>query len=160
MHTLTLMRHAKSSWDDPQIGDHERLLSGRGKKAAYTMACRMKKSGYTPDFVLTSSARRAVETAQRMFECFGNPVPHFSTPLLYESGVRDYLDVIREIDDRYGHLLVIAHNPTIESLAELMGSPLRKMSTAAYVRFAVPVSWSELTLKSFPVLASDFPKSS
>ena len=66
MRTLTLMRHAKSSWDDPAVGDHDRPLNGRGKKAAKVMAERLKSSGYKPDLVVVSSALRARETAEAL----------------------------------------------------------------------------------------------
>ena len=66
MRTLLLLRHAKSSWKDPTVHDHDRPLNRRGRQAARTMGEFMKARGLVPDLILTSSAVRAQETVQRV----------------------------------------------------------------------------------------------
>lgn len=159
MRTLTLMRHAKSSWDDPSLGDHERLLNARGAKAAVAMAARLKKRGYQPDLVLVSSAQRTQLTAARLQDRYDGMLQLKTEPLLYESSPQVYAEVIRGVDDSVEHLMLIGHNPTIEWLASSLGGRECRMPTAAYIRFGIPQPWSAFSLDIFPVLDYDFPKS-
>ncbi|HET7928962.1 MAG TPA: histidine phosphatase family protein, partial [Actinomycetota bacterium] len=72
MSRLLLLRHAKSSWDDPSLSDHERPLAPRGHRAAESMAEHLRSSVPHPDLVLCSSALRTRETLDRMSEAFGD----------------------------------------------------------------------------------------
>ena len=65
MRQLLLLRHAKSSWDDPALSDHARPLNARGRRAATAMAQAMRELGLAPDIVLVSSARRTLQTLKR-----------------------------------------------------------------------------------------------
>src|SRR5437868_8884110 len=71
---LYLMRHAKSSWDDPGVDDHDRPLAPRGKQAMKLMARRLRKEGVHPDLVLCSSAKRARQTLERILPSLGGGV--------------------------------------------------------------------------------------
>ena len=159
MRTLTLMRHAKSSWDDAALSDHDRPLNGRGKKAAKTMAERLKKSGYRPDLVIVSSALRTQETAEALQKRFGGKLTVRVEPKLYEAGAEAYADVIRGVDDGVKHLMLIGHNPTIEWMAETLCGQYRQMPTAAYLRVRIPASWADFRFEILNVLDYDFPKS-
>ena len=159
MRTLTLMRHAKSSWDDPAVGDHDRPLNGRGKKAAKVMAERLKSSGYKPDLVVVSSALRARETAEALQKHYHDQLNVRIEPKLYEAGAEVYTDVIRGVGKEVKHLMLIGHNPTIEWIAEALCGSYKRMPTAAYLRVKIPFSWSDFKLKTLDVLDYDFPKS-
>jgi phosphohistidine phosphatase len=159
MRTLTLMRHAKSSWDDPSVSDHDRPLNGRGKKAAKTMAERLKDSGYEPDLVIVSSARRTQETAEALRKRYGKTLTIRTEPRLYEAEAEAYADVIRGVDDKIKHLMIIGHNPTVEWMAEALGGGSEGMPTAAYIRLEIPSKWGDFRFETLNVLAYDFPKS-
>lgn len=157
--TLTLMRHAKSSWKDDTLHDHDRPLNRRGEKAAQTMACRLRDRGYLPDLILVSSARRTQLTAQALFECYDEKLPYRSTEALYEASVADIMTVIRGVDASCGALMLIGHNPATQMLADTLAGSDYAMPTAAYIRFEITQPWDAFDLHPCRVLEYDFPKS-
>lgn len=157
--TLTLMRHAKSSWEDEALPDHERPLNHRGEKAAKTMACRLKESGYVPNLVIVSSATRTQQTAEALNKCYNETLPIQSESLLYEADIERVVDVIRAVDKSVAHLMLVGHNPVTEMLADRLANRSYGMPTAAYIRFDIPVPWHDFTLDTYEVIAYDFPKS-
>lgn len=159
MRTLTLMRHAKSSWDDMTLADHERPLNRRGEKAAVLMAKRLREEGYLPDLVLISSARRTQQTAEALQNVYGGHLQLVTEPMLYEASPADYRLVIRRVDDAVSHLMMIGHNPTIEQMASMLSGREVTMPTAAYIRFEIPTPWREFTMTRYSETAYDFPKS-
>ncbi|MHC3993260.1 SixA phosphatase family protein [Thiomicrolovo sp. ZZH C-3] len=159
MRTLTLMRHAKSSWDDPALGDHERPLNARGRKAAKTMAQRLHAEPYTPDLVLVSSALRTRQTAEALQKAYDGALAVQTEPLLYEATSETYAEVIRKVDDAVDALMIIGHNPTLEWIAETLGGKAVHMPTAAYIRFEIPCRWSAFEFERYKTLAYDYPKS-
>jgi phosphohistidine phosphatase len=159
MHTLTLMRHAKSSWDDPALSDHDRPLNGRGKKAAKRMAERLKDAGYIPDLLIVSSALRAQQTAKALQKRYDGELNVRTEPLLYEASAQTYADVIRGVGEEVKHLMLIGHNPTIAEIAGMLGAGSLEMPTAAYIRFEIPGEWSGFRFETFNILDYDFPRS-
>jgi phosphohistidine phosphatase len=114
---LYLLRHAKSSWDDPGVEDHDRPLNPRGRDAARRLATHFRISGIRPDLVLCSSAARAVETLAPISEAVGL---HERTRIdtgIYGASAGQLLERLRELDDRVGSVLVIGHNPGLQELA-------------------------------------------
>lgn len=159
MRTLTLMRHAKSSWDDASLIDHDRPLNKRGEKAAKTMAKRLKASGYLPDLVIVSSALRAQQTAQALQGVYGGQLRLMTEPALYEAALSDYETVIRRVDESITHLMMIGHNPTMERLASELSGRDVMMPTAAYIRFEINRAWCDFRLGRYAMTDYDFPKS-
>ena len=113
--TLILIRHAKSSWDDPAADDHARVLNARGRSAAPTIGGWLAAQGHIPDVVLCSDAARTRETA-------GLILPHLSpeptlqiTPKLYHASPDTMLDLIHRQTTRA--VALIGHNPGIGLLA-------------------------------------------
>lgn len=154
-----LMRHAKSSWDDSSLCDHDRPLNDRGRKAAAVMASRLKAEGYRPDLVLLSGATRTVQTAEALQNVYGDLLPLRTAPELYEAKADAYVQAIRQTDSSVNHLLLIAHNPTIERVVQHLSGRDYRMPTAAYVRFACPGAWEKFALSYCHVDAYDYPKS-
>jgi len=115
VHRLLLLRHAKSSWADPGIRDHDRPLNDRGRRAAAAMGEHLRAQSWQPDVVLCSSARRACETAALL------DLPSSAELVvehdLYLADPDTVLHRIRAVDDRAGTVLVIGHNPTMHELA-------------------------------------------
>ncbi|EDP66269.1 hypothetical protein BAL199_25019 [alpha proteobacterium BAL199] len=117
MLTLHLLRHAKSSWDDLGIRDHDRPLSDRGERAAVAMAAYLRQEGITPDLVLCSTARRTVDTLAALRSALPKAVRTKITRDLYEVGSEALLDRLRGVSDEVGVLMVVGHNPGLEDLA-------------------------------------------
>ncbi len=154
MRQLILMRHAKSSWDDPKLSDHARPLNLRGKRAARAMRGALVSAGVAPDVVLVSSARRALQTMESLLPWQGRPlVAPMDT--LYLAPAAQILDVLRDADEAKHTLLVIAHNPGLYDLAlRLVGpdapdsEPVRRLSesypSGAAAIFEVIRPWEDL----------------
>lgn len=118
MRTLSLLRHAKSSWDDPELSDHERGLNGRGLRDAPRMGRFMRENGLVPDLVLCSDAVRTRETIGLVMAEWGGARPKVDyDPALYLAEPPGILKVLAKVDAGVGHCLVVGHNPGLEDLA-------------------------------------------
>jgi phosphohistidine phosphatase len=117
MLTLSLLRHAKSSWDVRGQPDAERPLNPRGRAAAPLMGRHMAALGLVPDRILCSTAMRARETAALVLvEVTGAPAPSFHDALYLASPARLLAEIARSSAD-VGHLMIIGHNPGLHELA-------------------------------------------
>jgi len=156
MRQLLLLRHAKSSWDDPALSDHARPLNARGRKSAMAMAQMMRELGLSPDIVLVSSARRTLQTleAHTPFEDGALVEP---MDALYLAPWQQLLEVIQGAPDTARSLLVIGHNPGLHELALELAGPtalaaappqLRRLAegypTGALVEFTIAAHWGLL----------------
>ena len=137
--TLFLMRHAKSSWRDPGIDDHERPLLGKGKRAVHQMAAMLQAAGIAFDLVLCSTATRAVETANLLTEALAYKGPLELTRRLYLAEPSTYLEVLGELEDSVNRVLVIGHNPGISELVLRLTGQEVDMPTAALAHIELPV---------------------
>ena len=116
MKTLTLLRHAKSGWDDPVTRDFDRPLNRRGRRAARTVGAKMRKLGLAFDRVLASPARRVVETLEEVAETFGPIEPEYEQRL-YLATTETLIELLRATDESVERLLLVGHNPGMECLA-------------------------------------------
>ena len=116
MKNLTLMRHAKSGWDDPVARDFDRPLNPRGRRAARTVAEKMRAEGLGFDLVLASPARRVIETIDEVAEVFG-PLDAEYDERLYLASPATLLEIVHGADDGASRLLLVGHNPGLETLA-------------------------------------------
>lgn len=126
MKTLILMRHAKSSWKDHTLADHERPLKKRGRKAAPRMARWLAAHGLTPDRVLCSSARRTRETLELMRAATPELAEPEILPALYEAAPAALLDALRRQPEESGRVLLIAHQPGLGELLRLLARDVRR----------------------------------
>jgi phosphohistidine phosphatase len=117
MKRLFLLRHAKSSWEDSELADHDRPLAARGRRAAKLMRGHMLREGITPGLVLCSSSRRTVETLGRIAPALDEAVPTLIEQDLYAASAERLLDRLRAVEDDVESVLLIGHNPAIEDLA-------------------------------------------
>lgn len=157
---VTLVRHAKSSWEDPTLADHERPLNHRGRAAAEDMARRALHEGWAPDLLLASTAVRTCETAAYFQDVFDLPDRRVQTVAgLYNASPDTLLKVIQGIPADATDVLVFAHNPGLEDLAAtLAGRPLH-FPTCAVARFACSAAaWSRMKPADLELLHHDFPK--
>ncbi|QKV17133.1 SixA phosphatase family protein [Oricola thermophila] len=154
MNTLLLLRHAKSSWDDPLLEDFDRPLARRGREAAPAMGRLMAERGWLPDLALVSPAARARETWALLAAALPAPVEPRLEPSLYMAAPEEILALLRALDTTPETVLVIGHNPGLEECAALLAAPgsdpralarmRRKFPTAALARFAFEGPWSAL----------------
>jgi len=115
---LLLLRHAKSDWYDSSRSDIERALAERGRKAAAAMGRYLVAEGLVPDHVLCSPARRAADTWSILEAELPAPPPMRTIEALYDFGDGEaLLEVIREHGGKAGSLMIVGHNPAMESLA-------------------------------------------
>ena len=122
MGTLHLLRHAKSSWDDAAVPDHDRPLAPRGVRAARRIAAHLPSAGVHPAMVLCSSARRARQTLEALRPALGETAEVSIEPELYGADASDLLERLRRVDPRIAEVLVVAHNPGLQDLTiELSG---------------------------------------
>ena len=160
---LTLLRHAKSSWSNPGLPDHDRPLSKRGKRDAPMMGARLAARGARPSAILSSTARRALTTARRVAEALGFPLDEVrSSRSLYFAGTREILQFITEQPAEWPEIIVVGHNPGFTDLSNLLLPELRldNLPTAGFVAMDFPVrDWSEITQVRASLLYWDYPKS-
>jgi phosphohistidine phosphatase len=147
MSRLYLLRHAKSSWSDPGLADHDRPLAPRGRRAAKAIGRYLREQDVEPALVLCSTAARTRETLQRI------DVDRREERIergLYSADAEALLARLREVPDEVRSVMLIGHNPGVQDLALLLARPgpeLRaleaKFPTAALASFAV-AGWSTL----------------
>lgn len=129
MKTLTLLRHAKSGWDDPVTRDFDRPLNAKGQRAAAMMGRHMKALGLRFDHVVASPAVRVVETLEHVAQGYGSELAPAWDKRVYLASASSLLDVVRELPDAAGRVLLSGHNPGLEELVLLLagdGSALRE----------------------------------
>lgn len=139
MRTLFLMRHAKSSWRDPGIDDHERALLGKGRRAVEQAVAMIQSSGLRFDRVLSSTAVRAVETANLLTVGLSFEGALELNRRLYLAEPATYLEVLAELDETADRVLVIGHNPGISELVQRLTGEEVDMPTAALAHIELPV---------------------
>lgn len=139
MRTLSVLRHAKSSWDDPVETDFDRPLNGRGRRAAVRMGRYLRDSGLRFDRVMASPALRVRQTIEGVEEGYGRRLNALFDKRIYMASSATLLEIAQETEDDVEHLLLIGHNPGLEDLVlatardgdRLRGEVLIKYPTAA-----------------------------
>lgn len=147
MKTLYLVRHAKSSWKDPQLDDFERPLNKRGRKNAPFMGNVLKKRSILPDFIMASPANRAAMTARLIAEKINYPLEEiFYDESIYGISDGDMIDLIKAINDNVSRLMLVGHNPGMTNLANLLGDdPVSNIPTCGvYAIFLEIASWEKI----------------
>lgn len=150
-HTIYLLRHAKSSWSDSALPDHERPLAPRGRRAAKVIAKHVRQAGIEPELVLCSSAERTRETLELVRHALGDAPVQIEDELYTASSDR-LLERLRAVGDEVASVMLIGHNPALQDLALALastGAELErlhaKFPTAALATLVVPGgSWSGL----------------
>ena len=117
MLTISLLRHAKSDWSDPELGDFDRPLAPRGKKAAPLIDTYMHEQDICPDLILCSTAKRAMETLNLLKYIFDTSPAIVFEDKLYMASARQMLNLATSVSERCTHVLLIGHNPGLHILA-------------------------------------------
>ena len=131
MKTLLLLRHAKSSWKDTSVKDFDRPLNQRGLKAAPAIGRLMRKRKLQPELVLSSPAERARQTTQLVLEAAGLKTEVRYDERIYEASAARLFEIVSQIDEEGGMVMMVGHNPGFEELLEALTGEARGLSTAA-----------------------------
>jgi phosphohistidine phosphatase len=145
MKTLLVLRHAKSSWRESELSDHDRPLNKRGKRDAPRMGELIRAEDLLPDLILTSSARRALTTAELVAEASGYEGEIQVSRDLYAAGPEEFIDALCALPDGFDSVLVIGHNPGLEELVEVLTEEAPAMPTATLAQVALDIDrWVDL----------------
>ncbi len=145
MKTLLILRHAKSSWGKPHLADHDRPLNKRGKRDAPRMGYLADREGLVPDLVITSSARRAVDTAEAFAYSSGYDGDIRITRDLYHADATSFISLLGGLNDELKTVMIVGHNPGMEELLEELTGIYERMTTAAMAQIRLPVEgWRHL----------------
>jgi phosphohistidine phosphatase len=145
MKTLLLMRHAKSSWEDERLLDHDRPLNKRGEKDAPRMGRLLAEENLLPEKMLSSSALRALSTAQIVAEHSGYSKKIDVREELYHAVPDAIFKLLRELDDADGRVLVVGHNPGLEEFLEVLTGEYDLLPTASVALVELPIDhWRDL----------------
>ncbi len=149
MKTLLLMRHAKSSWKDTGVADHERPLNKRGRSDAPRMGQLLCDRELVPQVILSSSAARARQTAEALIKTSGFQGEISYLDRLYLAEADEYISALRELPDTIERVMVIGHNPGLESLLQMLSGRIESLPTAVIAHLVLPISqWSELNAET------------
>ncbi len=153
MHQLLLLRHAKSSWDDPGLADRARPLNKRGERAAAAIGRAMSELGLIPGLILASPARRSMQTLAALAP-FPRPTRIETPEPLYLADVPQLLATLRALAESEAGTLVIGHNPGLHEFAVMLVGKTRSTAdserlaqhfpTAALAEFAIAGRWQDL----------------
>jgi phosphohistidine phosphatase len=164
---LFILRHAKSSWDDPGLADHERPLAPRGRRAVEAIAAHVNAAGIAPELVLCSSARRTRETLEGV--AVGGE--HVIESDLYGASCEEVLERLHRVPEEVGSVMLVGHNPTLQALvlrlsdgdaaadASHLAEVRRKFPTGALATLTFDGTWEELSPRSARLASYVRPKS-
>lgn len=161
MKNLLVIRHAKSSWDDPAMSDIDRPLNKRGKRDAPFMGGVLRFQGLVPDLILCSPAKRAVKTARLVARAVGyRDEAIVVREEIYMHALPVMLELIRRLEDDHDRVYLVGHNPELTELVNaLAGENIANIPTCgmASVEFDVE-SWAHVMDGSGRLVFFDYPK--
>lgn len=161
MKTLYLVRHAKSSWNNTNLSDHDRPLNDRGERDAPLMGKRLRKRKPQPTIIIASSAVRAETTATLLSEAIGFPIADLKIDeRLYGAEPKDVVSLIRELDNTIDCAMLVGHNPTFTDLINTLGgSDIDNVPTCGMAVLTFPIkAWSKIGQVQGELLDFDYPK--
>jgi len=147
MKTVLILRHAKSSWNNLGLSDHDRPLKKRGFRDAVRMGKLIKSEEIIPDVILCSTAKRAKKTAELASEVFDYEKNIQYCRSLYHGSSFNYYEKLASLDNDYDIAMVVGHNPGLEELLMDLAGVDEWMPTAALAQIELKItSWQELKI--------------
>lgn len=128
---LLLMRHAKSSWSDGSLSDHQRPLNKRGEKAAEAVGHALTARGYAPDTIWSSDSNRTRQTAMRLIRAIPGAQTVNYDSNFYHAGIQTVLTVCGKQIEPEGKLMLLGHNPGWAALHEYFTGQYHDYPTGA-----------------------------
>jgi phosphohistidine phosphatase len=160
--TLFIIRHAKSSWDDPSLDDFSRPLNERGEKDAPRMGKRLKEKEVTVDLMISSPATRAIKTCKAIAKVVEYPKEKIrEEKKLYHADDAQILEILRAIKEPHDVVMIFGHNPGLTEFANhLLNQTIMNIPTAGVVAGKLKIeTWKEIAFGCGEMLFFDFPKS-
>ncbi|MFN5331577.1 MAG: SixA phosphatase family protein [Bacteroidota bacterium] len=160
MKKIILMRHAKSSWENPWMEDYDRPLAERGVLDATKMAKALKNRGVIPQLLLSSPALRTMETAKITSKILGIPEEQIIyEKSLYHASPSQLLKAIHHQKDSVDTLLLLGHNPGLTELIQELGVQIDNLPTSGQLGFTLAASrWEEFKAETVSFWFVDYPK--
>jgi phosphohistidine phosphatase len=158
---LTLVRHAKSSWNNDDLEDFHRPLNNRGFKVAPEMGQRFAEKKCKLDAIISSPATRAITTAQIIAQKNGFNIDQITSNIeIYEATLDVLMDLIHQVNDQFGSIMLVGHNPGFTELVNhLVYASIDNMPTCAIAQIQLDVdSWKEISKHSGELISFDYPK--
>ncbi|CAM3315218.1 MULTISPECIES: SixA phosphatase family protein [Sphingomonas] len=161
MKTLTLLRHAKSSWDDPISRDFDRPLNAKGRRAAVMIGRQLKSLDLRFDHIVASPAVRVIETLDEVWSGYGRKLEPVWDKAMYLASAASLLDLVHALPEAADHVLMVGHNPGLEDLVldltldgELRERVEDKYPTATVAQMTLPVDrWPDARAHSATLVA-------
>ena len=146
MKTLLILRHAKSSWKDESLDDHDRPLNERGKQEALRMGKLLLEEQLVPDLILSSDAKRCRRTIEKVSAACGYRGETLLCGELYLANPATYLRALSRLTEQAAGVLLVGHNPGLEQLLELLIQRYEPLTTAALAQVRLPElnRWAEI----------------
>lgn len=149
MKKLYILRHAKSSWDNPILADFERPLNERGITTAEFMGKLLLKNDYQADLIVSSPAVRAKETANIVKKAANFPADIRFEENIYEASPQTLLKIIAELKENLQAVMIIGHNPGLEGLIKILTSESQSLPTAGLAIIELNIgNWKEIKPES------------
>jgi len=160
MKTLLVVRHAKSSWKDESLDDHDRPLNNRGERDAPRVGEAVARLRLVPALICTSTALRARTTAERAAAAMGYDKPLALDRSLYHATPNQLLAFVRSLSDAHSRVMLVGHNPGLEDFVAGMTGMHVPLPTAAFVVLALELSswWQATPANGVTILATWQPK--
>lgn len=162
MKRIFMVRHAKSSWDDPSLRDIDRPLSKRGRRDAPFMAKLMVDGQPKPDALISSPARRAFDTARQFAKAWGwNKEDIMRDPEIYEAYHMDLLALIQRLEDAWDTVFIFGHNPAFTDFVNLFsgGGHIDNIPTCGIVALeSTADAWKSFSTENSRVVQFYYPK--
>jgi len=150
MKTLLVLRHAKSSWHDPALDNHDRPLNKRGQQDGPRMGELVREHRLTPDVIISSDAVRARLTAEAVAEAARYTSKILLDPHLYVASPAGILAVLRTVrETNAGIVMIVGHNPGLEELVAQLTGEQQDLPTAALAQIVLPIDrWRDLKVST------------
>jgi len=161
MKLVTLVRHAKSSWDNANLSDFERPLNARGRRDAEFMSKLLPKQLPNPDIIYCSKAQRAVETLQYFLESYNFPKDKVNFDYgLYENGIRYIIKLIQNLPETAQNVLILGHNPDITAFSNAFsGSYFDNIPTCGIIGIEFDIEkWADFSHLMGKIKFYEYPK--
>ncbi|MFI5204535.1 MAG: SixA phosphatase family protein [Flavobacteriales bacterium] len=161
MRTLYVIRHAKSDWNDATLSDFDRPLNNRGKRDAPQMGKWLKKQNEIPDLIISSPAKRAKKTIEKIAEEieYDEKNIHWEKNL-YETNVKTWLTVVCAIDNKHTNVFLVGHNDTLTQFVNYVADAgIVNVPTCGVVKIEFNVSgWMEISFGTGNLIWFQSPK--
>jgi phosphohistidine phosphatase len=161
MKTVYIVRHAKSSWEESGLADHDRPLVAAGRKKTKLVIDYLKKKKVLPDLILSSSAERAKNTAFLIASGLEYPIEEVVLDKkLYHASPEDILAELYGQPDSISSVMIFGHNPTLTYFVnQFMETPIINLPTSGVVAFEFATEkWTEINRVNYRTLFTVFPK--